>query len=154
MYPLLLAIHSLFRWLVLISLLYAIYRAWRGWLGKKDFTPHDNAVRHWTATMAHVQLIIGLCLYFASPITTYFLHHYSEAVHDRELRFFGMEHITMMLTGIIIITMGSVLAKRKPTDVQKFKTMAVWYTLALLIILSSIPWSFSPVVSRPLWRWF
>lgn len=154
MYSKLFTVHSLFRWLVLISLLYAIYRAYAGWLRDKPFTKHDNAVRHWAATIAHIQLILGLCLYFISPLVTYFLQHFKEAIRDRELRFFGMEHITMMVTGITLITIGSVLAKRKPSDKQKFKTMAIWFTLAMLIILSSVPWSFSPVFSRPLFRMF
>ncbi|HEY0244015.1 MAG TPA: hypothetical protein VGC01_00500 [Mucilaginibacter sp.] len=65
-----------------------------------------------------------------------------------------MEHIIMMLTAIIIITIGSAKAKRKPSAKEKFKTMAIWYTVALLIILSSVPWSFSPLISRPNFRPF
>jgi hypothetical protein len=154
MYLILLATHSLIRWFVLTSLLFAIYRAYRGWLLKKPFTKFDNSVRHITATIAHVQLIVGLWLYFISPIVAYFLYNFKDAVHERQIRFFGMEHATMMLTGIILITIGSFKAKRKTTDLEKFKTMAIWFTIALLVILSSIPWSFSPLVSRPLFRSF
>ncbi len=154
MYSFLLALHSLIRWFVLISLLFAIYRAYSGWLRHKNFTKFDDSVRHISATIVHVQLLVGIWLYFISPIVTYFLHHYHEAVHERQIRFFGMEHITMMLTGISLITIGSAKAKRKTTDNDKFKTMAIWYTIALLIILSSIPWSFSPLISRPSFRSF
>lgn len=152
MYPALLAFHSLFRWLVLISLLYAIFRAYRGWFSGKPFSAYDNTVRHTTATLAHIQLILGLWLYFISPIIKYFLHHFKDAVHERQFRFFGIEHSTMMLTAITIITIGSALAKRKITSKEKFKTMAIWFTIALVIILSSVPWAFSPVVSRPYFR--
>ena len=154
MYPTLLALHSLTRWLVLGSLFFAIFRAYRGWLLNKPYLKFDNSVRHITATIAHVQLILGICLYFISPIVSYFLHNFSTAVHERTIRFFGMEHITMMLIGIIVITMGSVKAKRKETNREKFKTMAIWFTVAMLIILSSIPWSFSPLISRPNFRGF
>ena len=133
---------------------FSIFWSYRGWLLKKEFLAFDNNVRHVTATIAHVQLVLGLWLYFISPVVSYFLHHFSEAVHERQIRFFGMEHVTMMLTGIILITIGSVKAKRKSTDLEKFKTMAIWFTIALLVILSSIPWSFSPLVSRPLFRSF
>jgi hypothetical protein len=75
-------------------------------------------------------------------------------MHERVIRFFGMEHITMMLIAIILITIGSAKAKRKTTDADKFKTMAIWFTISLMIILSSIPWSFSPLTSRPLFRAF
>lgn len=154
MYPVVLAFHSLIRWFVLISLLYAIYRAYKGWLSKKTFSRHDNLVRHWTATIAHIQLVIGFLLYFISPIVDYFLHNYREAVHLREIRFFGMEHSLMMFIAIILITIGSAKARRQRTDKEKFKTIAVWFSIALLVILTSIPWTFSPLVSRPYFRHF
>ncbi|UBM58564.1 hypothetical protein LAG90_17310 [Marinilongibacter aquaticus] len=154
MYPTLLALHSLVRWFVLMSLLFSLYRAYRGWFGKKAFTKFDNSLRHWTATIAHIQLLIGLGLYFISPIVDYFLHNFGEAVHQREIRFFGMEHSLVMCTAIVLITIGSAKAKRKSTDIEKFKTMAIWYSLVLLLILSSIPWAFSPLTSRPNFRGF
>ncbi|MBE9583493.1 hypothetical protein IM792_03450 [Mucilaginibacter sp. JRF] len=154
MYATLLALHSLTRWLILISLLFAIFRGYRGWLGNKPYSKFDNSVRHITATIAHVQLLIGLWLYFISPIVSYFLQHFKEAMHIRDLRFFGMEHITMMLTGIVLIAIGSSKAKRKLTDKDKFKTQAIWFTIGLLVILSSIPWAFSPLISRPWFRSF
>lgn len=154
MYPHLLATHSLFRWLVLASLLFALFRAYRGWLANKEFTKLDNTVRHTTATIAHIQLLIGLVLYFISPIVDYFLKNFKEGMGERELRFFGMEHITMMLIAIILITIGSAKAKRKTEDKQKFKTMAIWFTIGLLVMLSSIPWEFSPLISRPYFRGF
>jgi len=154
MYLILLPLHSLIRWLVLLSLIFAIYRAYRGWLGKKPYTKFDERTRMITTTIAHIQLVAGIWLYFISPIVSYFLHNFKEAVHDRVIRFFGMEHVTMMLIAIILITIGSAKAKRKTTDSEKFKTMAIWFTIGLVIILSSIPWSFSPLTSRPLFREF
>lgn len=152
MYSSLLTTHSLFRWLVLAALLYAIYRAYKGWLSNKEFSKFDNTVRHWTATATHIQLTIGIWLYFISPIVSYFLHNFSEAMHEREARFFGLEHSSMMFIGITVISIGSAKAKRKPTDKEKFKTMAIWYTIGLIIILINIPWSFSPLTSRPNFR--
>ncbi|RZA02618.1 MAG: hypothetical protein EOP47_06165 [Sphingobacteriaceae bacterium] len=154
MYVTLLALHSLTRWLVLVSLLYAIINSYRGWLANKPWLKSDDIIRHTTATIAHIQLLLGIGLYFVSPIVNYFLHNFSTAVHERVIRFFGMEHITMMLVGITVITIGSIKAKRQTTDREKFKTMAIWFTIALLIILSSIPWSFSPLISRPNFRLF
>jgi hypothetical protein len=154
MYPTVLALHSLVRWFVLTSLIFAIVRACNGWFLKKKFSRFDNAVRHWTATIAHIQLVLGLLVYFVSPIINYFLHHYKDAVHERQVRFFGMEHSIMMITAIVIITIGSAKAKRQPTDHGKYKTMSIWFTIALLIILTSIPWVFSPLASRPYFRAF
>ena len=154
MYSTLLAFHSIIRWLVLASLLFAIFRAYKGWMLGKEFSRFENLVRHWTATIAHIQLVLGLSLYFISPITYYFLHHYKDAVHQRAIRFFGMEHSLMMIIAIVIITIGSAKAKRKQTDKDKFKTMAIWFTIGLIIIFTSIPWAFSPFISRPNFRPF
>jgi hypothetical protein len=154
MYQFILAFHSLIRWLVLISLLVSIFTAYRGWFMHKTYTKQDSLIRIITASIAHTQLIIGLWLYFISPIVNYFLHNFKDAVHNRQIRFFGMEHITMMLIAIIIITIGSAKAKRQATAHQKFKTTAIWFTVGLLVILSSVPWSFSPLISRPLFRPF
>lgn len=151
-YTILLILHSWFRWLVLISLIYALYRAYRGWLYNKTFTIFENRVRHNTATIAHIQLIFGVWLYFISPITTFFIHYFKDAVHIREIRFFGIEHSSTMLIAILLITIGSALAKRKSTDKEKFKTIAIWFSIALLLILAAIPWEFSPLISRPYWR--
>lgn len=154
MYSPLLTIHSLFRWLVLLSIIFATYRSYKGWISGNVFTKFDNSVRHWTATIAHIQLTIGIWLYFISPIVKYFLHNTSEAMHLREIRFFGLEHSSMMISAIVAITLGSSFSKRKTTDKQKFKTMAIWFTIGLVIILANIPWSFSPLTSRPNFRWF
>jgi hypothetical protein len=154
MYGTLLAFHSLARWLVLSSLLFAIVSGYRGWLLHKPYLKFDHSVRLVTVITAQVQFVLGLWLYLISPIAAYFLHHFSTAVHQRVIRFFGMEHITMMIIGITIITVGSAKAKRKTTDTDKFKTLAIWFTAALLIILSSVPWSFSPLISRPNFRPF
>ncbi len=154
MYHPLLVTHSFFRWLVLASLLFALYRSYTGWLGKKPFNKLDNTTRIITSTIVHIQLLLGLALYFISPIVQYFLNNFKEGMAQREIRFFGMEHITMMLLGIILITIGSAKAKRKEDNVQKHKTIAIWFTIGLLVILSSIPWAFSPLISRPWFRWF
>ncbi|KPM49099.1 hypothetical protein [Jiulongibacter sediminis] len=153
-YSSLLTIHSWFRWAVLISLIITIGRAWFGRRNKLTFTTFDNKLRHMTATICHIQLMLGFWLYFISPIVTYFLNNFGEAVHLREIRFFGMEHITVMIFAILVITIGSMKAKRKHADREKFNTIYVWYSIGLLLILSSIPWSFLPLTSRPLLRVF
>jgi len=154
MYSFVLALHSLVRWLVLLSLLVSLLMSYRGWLLHKTYSKSNNLVRTITATIAHIQLVFGLWLYIISPVVKYFWQNTHEALHMRQIRFFGIEHATMMLTGIIIITIGSAKAKRKVPDKDKFKTQAIWFSIGLLIILSSIPWAFSPLTSRPWFRPF
>lgn len=154
MYPYLLFFHSIFRWLVLISLCYAVFRSLSGWLGRRPFSKTDNLVRHLTATVSHVQLTIGYVLYFQSPLIAYFRSSYSEAVKQPDLKFFGLIHIALMTVSILVITIGSSMAKRDTTDQAKFRTMTLFFAAALLIILMVIPWPFSPLANRPYLRTF
>lgn len=140
------------RWLVLASLLYAIYRAYKGYTSNAQFSKTDNATRHWAATISHIQLVIGIILYTQSPIIKYFWNNFNEAILNLDTAFFGLLHIILMLTAIILITIGSALSKRKITDKEKFKTMLVWFSISLIIILIAIPWPFSPLANRPYFR--
>ena len=152
MYQTLLICHSFLRWLVLISLLYSIYRAYKGYSLKLLFSKTDNSVRHWTATIAHIQLILGILIYVQSPIVKYFWKNFSEGIQNPETVFFGLLHIFLMLAAIVLITIGSALAKRKKADNDKFKIMLLWFSIALFIIFIAIPWPFSPLVNRPYFR--
>lgn len=152
MYQALIFYHSIVRWLVLASLLYAVYKAYKGYKSKSVFTKTDNAARQWTATIAHVQLVIGIILYSQSPVIKYFWHNLSEALQNPDVAFFGLIHIALMLTAIVLITIGSALAKRKDTDNEKFRTMLVWFSISLFILFIAIPWPFSPFANRPYFR--
>jgi hypothetical protein len=152
MYQILIFFHSFTRWLVLGCMIFAIWRASRGYFSRAVFTKTDNAARHWTATVAHIQLVIGMVLYFQSPITYYFRSHYQEAIKSLDTTFFGMIHPLLMICAIVVVTIGSALAKRRGTDHSKFKTMLFWFSAALIIIIISIPWPFSPLASRPFFR--
>ncbi|WP_223607914.1 hypothetical protein [Chryseobacterium sp. OSA05B] len=152
MYQTLTFLHSTFRWIVLLSIIYALWRAYRGYSHHKTFSKTDDSVRHWTATIAHIQLIFGIVLYVKSPIVKYFWKNFSEAKESLDMLFFGLIHISLMITAIVLITIGSALAKRKPTDREKFKTMLIWFAVALAVIFIAIPWPFSPFVNRPYFR--
>lgn len=153
-YSTLLVLHSLLRWFVLISLIYATFQAYKGWFSTMPYTPRDNKVRNITVIIVHLQLLVGLVLYGFSPITRQLFTNFGQAVEQTAIRFYGMEHSVMMILAIVFITIGSAKAKRISNDIKKFKTTAVWFTLGLIIILISIPWPFSPFDARPLLRIF
>jgi len=154
MYTFLIVSHSIVRWFVVLSLSYAIFRGFRGWIQKLPFTKTDDTIRHMTATFTHVQLMLGYVLYFNSPFIAYFRTHYDEAIQQFDFVFFGMIHITLMTIAIILITIGSSKAKRQENDTNKFKTITIFYVIAFLIILIAIPWPFSPLSARPYFRTF
>ena len=142
------------RWAVLGTLLYAIYRAYRGYTQKLTFTKGDDSLRHWTATTAHIQLMLGIVLYTQSPNAKFSMHASGTNGQITQPFFFGVLHLLLMISAIVIITIGSAMAKRKTSDSDKFKTMLMWFGLALLVIFIAIPWPFSPLAQRPYLRSF
>ncbi|WP_183883527.1 hypothetical protein [Pedobacter cryoconitis] len=153
MFSILLICHSVTRWLVLISLGTTIYRSATGLLNKKHFTKKDDQCRHWTATIIHIQFIFGMVMYFKSPAVARFHMTGLEATRGiTDSVFFGIIHISMMLTAVILVTLGSAFAKRYTEDDKKYKTILLYFGIALLIILAAIPWPFSPLAQRPLIR--
>ncbi|PLK45679.1 hypothetical protein C0V77_06030 [Emticicia sp. TH156] len=145
MYTYTLFFHSFFRWLVLISLLMAIGSSIHGLITARIYSKTDKLLRIAVNTICHTQLIIGFVLYFAlSPITGFFIKN--GAGGNDEIRFFGMYHLALMLGSIVVATIGSALSKKAVSDTQKFKTIAIWFSFALILILSAIPWY------RPLFR--
>lgn len=150
MYNILLTAHNLLRWVVLISLLYSVAIAVYGYCKKAVFTSTNNHIRHWTATLCHIQLTIGIILYTQSPLVKYYFS--ADDKPNGDGLFFSLIHIIMMLVAIILITIGSAKAKREIEDHNKYKTLMYWFTAGLILILIAIPWPFSPLSSRPLIR--
>ncbi|MDZ7718798.1 MAG: cytochrome B [Balneolaceae bacterium] len=153
-YSIFLILHSLLRWFVLISLIYTMFLAYKGWFSNLTYTPRHDKIRNITVIIVHVQLLVGLVLYGISPVIRQLFSNFGEAVQQSALRFYGMEHSILMILAVVFITIGSAKAKRLTEDVKKFKSIAVWFTIGLILILITIPWPFSPFDARPLFRIF
>ena len=153
-YSIALTLHSIFRWLVLGSLLAALSSAYSGWVGQRPYRPADQTLRVAATSIAHTQLLIGFYLYAVSPIIRYFWTSKPSFAEAAEFPFFGLIHIGLMFTAIVIMTVGSSKAKRQTSDQQRFRTTAVYFTISLVLILAAIPWPFSPLAARPWVRGF
>lgn len=154
MYPHLLATHNALRWVFLAFLLVSLVQSYSGWFGNKSYTKQANTIKTITVSLVHLQLIVGLILYFVSPLVAGFLENVGEGMKEKDLRFFGMEHFIMMVFAVIAITIGSAKSKRQANDTAKYKTIAIWFTVALLLILLAAPSEFSPMNYRPNFRSF
>ncbi|MEJ5090512.1 hypothetical protein GEO21_10750 [Sphingobacterium faecium] len=154
LYHFLLALHSATRWMIVICLILLLLRNYMGWKKKHQIKLYDFALQTLTLTLLYIQFSVGLTLYFDSPIVQYFIENFKDAVKLRQVRFFGMEHITMMTIGIIVFTIGYIKAHKTPSSVVKFRTIFIYTAWAICIIFTSIPWEFSPLTSRPSFRMF
>jgi hypothetical protein len=150
MYQGLLHTHSLLRWFLLIALIAAVVLAIKGLTGKKAYDATTDKFRKFTVIFAHVQLLIGLILYFISPMVQQGLSDMKAAMASKSLRFVTVEHTLMMLIAIVLITIGSVKAKRAADDAGKYKSLALWFGIALVLILAAIPWPFRAEIGKSL----
>ena len=133
-YKFFLELHSGFRYIVLVLLLLAIIMAWAGWLGKKSFSEGQRKLNLFTLISVHTQLLIGLVLYFLSP----FVQFNSQTMKDDTTRYWTVEHLTAMIIAIVLITVGHSKSKKAALPEGKNKAIAVFYTLALVIVIVTI----------------
>ena len=133
-YSFFLHLHSGFRYIVLLLVLLAIVRSWTGWLGKKLYSEGNRKLNLFAMISAHTQLLIGIVLYFLSP----FVQFGSQTMKDATTRYWTVEHLTGMIIALILITIGHAKSKRASAAELKHKSIAIFYTLALVIIVVTI----------------
>ena len=137
--------HSGLRWLLLIIAFGSIGYAINGLISKREVDDIDDRLNKFTVIFAHIQLVIGLILYFLT-------HRYENIEMSNQVsRFWGVEHLAGMIVGIALITVGRALYKRRKSDAEKFKATVIYFSLGMLIILATIPWPFREALGR---GWF
>jgi len=141
MYPFLLHLHGGLRWLLLISLLLVLTKYLVGWLAKKPWTKTDNTLGIIFTSLMDLQLLTGLVLYFfLSPFTQAAFNDFGAAMKDSELRFYAVEHLTIMIVAVAFVHIGRSRSKKGQTDRAKFQKSLFWFGLATLFIVAGIPW--------------
>jgi hypothetical protein len=133
----LLLLHSLTRYLVLIGLLGVILNSLVGMIQNKPFGNMENKASLWLFIFTHAQLLLGLILYFVSPLVIFS----GASMKDTIARYWLVEHSLMMLIAIVLITMARITMKKLPTDAAKHKRLFIFNALALLIVIVSISMS-------------
>lgn len=108
MTDLLILTHSTLRYFILVFLLILLYRSFQGWQKKGAFTATDNKVSLWLFILTHSQLLLGLILYFVSPLVIFD----GASMKNAMARYWLVEHVTIMLIAIVLITMARVTAKK------------------------------------------
>lgn len=137
MYNFIKELHSGWAYLTLLILLIAVINAILGFTSKKEFTAKDRKISLFALIGTHTQLLIGLILYFVSPLGKDSLGQMSNAA----LRLTSLEHPLINLIAIALITIGWSKHKKLINSEAKFKTFAIFYGLGLVLILSRIPWN-------------
>ncbi len=141
MYETVQILHSYWAYLVLLILTLAAFNALFKFLGKKEFNNNDLRISLFTVIVSHLQLLIGLVLYFVSPLGLESIKNNGMGGLTSFARQVAVEHPFVGILGIILITIGFSKHKKKLTAAKKLKTIAIYYIIAWVLILSRIPWT-------------
>lgn len=131
LYEILKSAHSGWRYVVIILLIAAVIQAIIGWTGNKNYTEGNRKLNVFTLISAHIQLLFGLVLYFLSPLT-------KGPMGEAMYRYWKVEHISMMIIAIVLITVGNAKSKKGIDSKAKHKSIAIFFGLAFIIIVAAI----------------
>jgi uncharacterized membrane protein len=144
MYSTLFGLHSGLRYIVLLLLAVALLLSLVGLFGKKPYSEMNRKVNLFAMISTHTQFLVGLILYFFSPMVNY--SNMAEAMKDATTRYWTVEHSVMMLFSIVLITIGHSRSKKAKDAVNKHRAVALYYGLAVLVILVAIYQSGRPIL--------
>jgi NADH:ubiquinone oxidoreductase subunit 2 (subunit N) len=137
MYHFIQKFHSGWAYIALLLLVIAVINSFIGMSSKKEFTAKDRKIALFGLIATHIQLLVGLILYFISPLGSALFGQ----MKDAAARLTSLEHPLTNIIAIILITIGWSKHKKASTSTGKFRSIAIFCLLGLLLILSRIPWS-------------
>lgn len=142
MYNTIQTLHSYWAYIVLLILILATLNALYKTFADKEYEAKDFRISLFTLIVSHIQLLIGLVLYFVSPRLSLFSESgMGEIMKDSVNRLYLVEHPLINIIAVALITIGYSKHKKKLTSPSKLKIIAIFYTIALVLFLSRIPWS-------------
>ena len=131
--------HNGLRWVILAAGVAALVTAARGLGGDR---PYAQARRFGVAFMGalHLQLLLGLTLFFTSPFVGRALRDMKTTMADAPTRFFIAEHPTVMVAAVVLATIGGIVAKNAKDDAGRHRKALVFIVITLAMLLWGIPW--------------
>lgn len=134
-------VHSYLAYAALAMLLFAVLNAVSGLLGNKMFTlEKDYRLSLFALILVHIQLLLGLILYFVSTNGLKALQELGMGGMNAAARLLAVEHPLINIIAVVLITIGWSRHKKFMEGKKKFKSIAIFYGLGLVLILSRIPW--------------
>jgi len=140
MYNTLRNLHSYWAYFVLLMMVIAVINAFVGLYSDKEYTAKAFRIALFSLIVSHMQLLIGLILYFVSPMFDLWESLGGGVMKDSIARLQLVEHPLVNIIAIVLITIGFSKHKKKVESKAKYKTIAIFYTIALVLFLSRIPW--------------
>ena len=129
-------LHSYWAYIVVAVLIFTVVNAVIGLVQKKEFTHKEFRLGLFSLITSHIQLLLGFLVYFVGGFQKGLGN-----MKDSGVRLLALAHPLMTIIAITLITIGWSKHKKQVKSEAKFKTFTIFYGIALLLILSRIPWS-------------
>src|SRR5476651_282563 len=142
LYSIVQELHSIFRYVVFFFVILAIIQSLQGWIGKSPVFRISRLTYLFTLISAHTQLLIGIVLYFVSPLVQF----NSGTMKNDTTRYFTVEHWFMMIIAIVLITIGHSKSKKLALPEAKHRIIFIFYGIALLVVIGALAAGHLPVL--------
>jgi len=134
-------LHSSLAYVALAVLFLAVVNAIIGLVGNKVFTmTRDLRISLFAMILCHIQLLVGLILYFVSANGLNAIKELGMGGLNSAARLLAVEHPFINIIALVLITIGWSRHKKFVEGNKKFKSIAMFYGIGLILILSRIPW--------------
>jgi len=147
LYIILLAAHNILRWVIVGLAIFTLYQSYSGWIKKSEWKASEQKAGTYFTIALDTQLVVGLILYVVlSPMVKTVFMDFGAAMKNATLRFFGIEHLIIMVAAIAVAHVANSQAKKEMDSQRKFRLTAILYTIAILLVVAGIPWTTRPLI--------
>ena len=141
MYEAIRMIHGLIRWVVLVDIAVLLAFTFIGWMKAGKWSPRERVLGLTVTILFDIQTLLGLIMYFfLSPVTTSAFSNMGAAMKNKEMRFFAVEHIVLMILALVCVHIAAVISRKTMEDTTKFKKVFLYTAVAFVLILAGNPW--------------
>lgn len=131
-------LHSFLAYLFLVSSFVSVVYSVANYK-KNEYSSTQFSLAKLAFIAGHIQLLVGLVLWYLNWSAQLFSNT-AEVMKNSDLRLLAMEHPLINIIAIAIVTIGYIKVKKATTVLEKNKFNFWFYLVALLLILSRIPW--------------
>ena len=143
----LISLHNIIRWIVVLFAVFAVVRAYRGWLTNQEYTEQDRKIGVFFGVSMDTQLLLGIILWIFGSwgIKAFDTASGLDGAERMSVLFFAIEHAFTMVVAVVLVHVGTIAAKRADNARNKHKWSAIIFSIAILLVLFAIPWTQRPL---------
>jgi len=126
-------IHTSLSVIFLIISITSVVRFYLGWKKNYDFTKYDDWLAKALLVTLYLQMLMGVYLFYVRLSATIIIQN-----NSLENRFWPVEHFFVMFFSILTAQLGYVYAKNLKKSKSKFKTLIIYYSISLVLVIFSL----------------